>query len=73
MKRKRILFLTFFTLVLFTVCFAAAAYLPISDSASIESVSGIIIDPAKAGNSREYILPTAAPPTPAPTEEPRFE
>ena len=73
MKRKRILFLTFFTLVLFTVCFAAAAYLPISDSTSIESVSGIIIDPAKAGNSREYILPTAAPPTPAPTEEPRFE
>lgn len=83
MKRKHILLWILLTLLSCSACFAAAACLPLSDSESVQSISGVRIPTEDAsqntqGNSSgaaasaEPAVPTL-PPTPVPTEEPVFE
>ncbi len=83
MKRKHILLWVLLTLTLCTACFAASAYLPLSDSEIVQSINGVKITPEEyAQNTGDTISGTTAPieqavatpiPTPTPTEEPVFE
>ena len=83
MRKKHILLWILLTLLSCSACFAAAACLPLSDSESVQSISGIKIpteedyhntqsNSSGAAAPAEPAVPTP-PPTPIPTEEPVFE